>query len=122
MKSEGSLRYFVLIVLPAVLWLFFNTTVNKHIHVLSNGFVISHFHPVVDKQAESNPLNPHKHTKKELLLLSIFSSLVFSILSFLAVRPFLNVCHSWLRIRIAHQEPGRKYFQVYHYHAPPVSV
>ena len=119
MKPTKPSYHLILILLPAVVWLFFNTTVNRHIHVLSDGYVISHSHPIAKTQAGSNPLNTHQHTKKEVLLLSLFSGFVFSIISLLVVRPFLHTYPQIVRFRYGHYEPARKYFCVYHYHAPP---
>jgi len=119
MKNRKSLHRLILVLLPAVIWLLFNTTVNRHIHILSDGYVISHSHPFVKEQADSNPSNPHQHTKKELLLLSLFSEFIFSIISLFILRPYLNTCPQIFRFRFNHQEPTRKYFQVHHYHAPP---
>lgn len=121
MISTKSSRNLILLLLPVVVWLFFNTTANRHIHVLSDGFVISHSHPFVKNQADSKDSNPHQHTRKELMLLSLFSGLVFSILSLLVLKPKLHNHPQLLRIRVTHQEPEKKYFQVHHYHAPPVS-
>jgi hypothetical protein len=115
-KSSFSL---ILLLLPAVVWLFFNTTVNRHIHILSNGYVISHSHPFVKKQADSNPSKMHQHTEKELLLLSLFSDPVVVIISLLILRSFIQAFPQISRFRFTHQEPIRKYFQVHNYHAPP---
>ncbi len=122
MKKNKPSYNLILLLLPAVLWLFINTTVNSHIHILADGYVITHSHPFVEKQANSIPSKTHHHTKKELLLLSLFSGLVFSIISLLIIRPFLCAFPQLLRIRVAHQEPTRNHFQVHHYHAPPFSV
>ena len=121
MISTKPSRNLILLLLPVVVWLFFNTTANRHIHVLSHGYVISHSHSFVKNQADSKDSNPHQHTKKELMLLSLFSGVIFSILSLLVIRPYLQACPQRLRLKVAHQEPCRKYFQVYHYHAPPFS-
>ena len=111
----------ILLLLPVVVWLSFNTIANRHIHVLSDGYVISHSHPFVKKQAESKDSTSHQHTQKELMLLSLFSGFLFSILSLQVLLLKLHNHPQILKIRDAHQEPERKYFQVYHYHAPPFS-
>ncbi|MEN8227778.1 MAG: hypothetical protein ABFS38_06445 [Bacteroidota bacterium] len=115
-KSSFSLT---LLLLPAMMWLFFNTTVNRHIHVLSDGYVITHSHPFAKNQTDSVPSTSHQHTEKELLLFSLFSEIVFSLISLLILRAFLHTYPQILRFRFTHLEPARKYFQVHHYHAPP---
>ena len=110
----------ILLLLPAVMWLFFNTAVNRHIHILSDGFVISHSHPFANKLSDSSPLQTHQHTEKELLLLGIFSAVVFSFITLLILRSYLQIYPQKFKIRLIHREPVRKYFQVHHYHAPPL--
>lgn len=113
----------ILILLFAVLWLFFNATVNRHVHILSDGFVISHAHPFVEKEAApgQSPDTTHKHSEKELMLLSLFTAFVYTFIVFLVLRPFLQNFPQILRIQSSHQEPVRDYFQLHHYHAPPLT-
>jgi len=117
-KTKVSLSL-TLLLLPAMIWLFFNTTANKHIHVLSDGYVISHSHPFVKNQADSNPSKTHQHTEKELLLLGLFSEIVFALITLLILRPFLHPYPQIIKFRVTHHEPTRKYYQIHHYHAPP---
>lgn len=113
----------ILILLFAVLWLFFNATVNRHVHMLSDGYVISHAHPIVEKETApgESTAKTHKHSEKELMLLSLFTGLVFTFLVILVLRPFLYEFPQKLRIQSCHQPVVRKHFQVFHYHAPPYS-
>ena len=112
-------RYLILIMLPAVVWLFSNTVVNRHIHVLSGGYIIVHAHPFAKSQADPKDPNPHKHTRKELFLLDLFFTIIFSSIAALVIQSFLNACPQLTGCRIRNQVPARKYFQVHHYHAPP---
>lgn len=125
----------LLLLLPAILWLFFNTTANRHIHVLSNGYVISHAHPFVKNHQDPDafplddpsalPLDDpsalpsHQHTNKELLLLSLFSEFLFSIITLIITRPLIHAFPQITRSRFTHPEPARQYYHVHHYHAPP---
>lgn len=110
-----------LLLLPALMWLFFNTTYNRHIHVLADGYVITHSHPFAKSQTASNPLQTHKHSKKEILLFGLFCEIVFTVLTLLVLRPFLRAHPQILRFQFTHRVPIRKNFQVHHYHAPPFS-
>jgi hypothetical protein len=112
-------RYLILIMFPAVVWLFTNTIVNRHIHVLSGGYIIVHAHPYAKTQTDPKDPNPHKHTPKELFLLDLFFTIIFSSIAALVVQSFLNATPRLSGFRMIHQVPVRKYFQVYHYHAPP---
>jgi hypothetical protein len=111
MVSTKFSSYLILfILLPAMVWLFANTIVNRHIHVLSDGYIVSHAHPFN---------TPHQHTKKELFLLDLFYIIVFSSITILVIRSFLSTCPLFIRFRVNHQVPARKHYHVYHYHAPP---
>lgn len=45
-----------------------NQTVFTHVHLLSNGQVISHAHPY-NKNDDAKPFKSHHHTKSEILFL-----------------------------------------------------
>lgn len=109
----------LLLLLPALMWLFFNTTFNRHIHVLSDGYVITHAHPFVQDQAASDPSKTHRHTKKELLLFGLFCEIAFTVLTLLVLKPSLRKPPRVLWFQFTPQVPTRKNFQVHHYHAPP---
>jgi 4-amino-4-deoxy-L-arabinose transferase-like glycosyltransferase len=111
----------ILLMLPALVWLFYNTTVNRHVHVLADGTVILQSHPFEKKSSSSDPLNAHHHSEKELMLLSLFSDSLISVITFLILRPFLGACFQFIVADPNHGAPARKYFQVHHYHAPPFS-
>ena len=119
MVKIQSARDLTILLLPAMMWLLFNTTVNRHIHVLSDGYIISHSHPFAKEQSDSIPFNMHQHTEKELLLLGLFSQIIFSLITLLILRPYLHTYSQKIRLHLTHTEPARKYFQVHHYHAPP---
>ncbi len=116
-KSSRSLT---MLLLAAMIWLLFNTTVNRHIHVLSDGYIITHSHPFTKQQSDSIPFKTHQHTDKALLLLSLFSEIIFSLITFLILRSYLHSYPQKISIRLTHPEPARKYFQVHLYHAPPI--
>ncbi len=109
----------MLLLLPAVMWLFFNATVNRHTHFLADGIVITHAHPFAATQSGLDTSQMHHHTKRELLLLSFFSVLTTTILMLLFLKPFLFALPQIIRIHNKHPEPVREYFQVNNYHAPP---
>lgn len=101
------------------MWLSINVTLNRHIHVLSDGYVITHSHPFEKNQAASDPLQTHKHTKKELLLLGLFSEIVFSVFALLILRPYLHTHPQVLSPQFPNRILFWKRYQVHHYHAPP---
>ena len=119
MISKKFSRFLILLLLPGVVWLLHNNIVNRHIHILSDGYVVSHSHPFDKSRGDWKDPNPHQHTRKELLLLDLFYMIIFSSLSVLVLKSFLEACPQIIRFRVNHHVPPRKYFHVYHYHAPP---
>ena len=119
MDRKRSSAGLLLLLLPAVVWLFYNTTVNRHIHICADGFVISHSHPFTKGQADSDPSRTHQHTDKELMLLSLFSDPVATIIFLFFLLPFIQAYPRNISFQDTSQEPVRKYFQVHNYHAPP---
>lgn len=121
MKRVKPSRILILLLLPALMWLFFNTTLNRHVHVLADGYVITHSHPLAQDKATSSPFQTHKHSKKELLLFGLFCDLIFLVLTLLILRPYLHAHPELLKQQISHRVPTRKNYHVHHYHAPPFS-
>jgi len=119
MDRKRSSTGLILLMLPAVVWLFYNTTVNRHIHVFADGYVISHSHPFAKGQASTDPSHTHQHTEKELLLLSLFSDSVAPVIFLFFLIPFIQAYPRTISFQVTSQEPVRKYFQVHNYHAPP---
>ena len=61
-----SIKYkklFIAFLIPALLLLMFNATAFKHYHILSNGQVIEHSHPLSNS---SSPIKNHHHSKTEV--------------------------------------------------------
>lgn len=118
MKRDLS-KHFLLLLLPAVVWLFINATVNKHIHYLSGGSIISHAHPYHKTPSNPDPPGPHQHNGLELFLLSLVSdpaattSIVFLLLLFLLAVMLMFKPHFEV------MAPTRNLYQVRNYHAPP---
>ena len=110
-----------LLLLPAVIWLFLNASVNQHIHVLQNGNIISHAHPYEKTSSGSFPSETHHHTKSQLYWLSFISDPASQVITLFFLGLFYNTVFRILKIRYSHPEPVREYYQVNNYHAPPVS-
>ena len=93
MSVLRKIRFLALILIPAILWISYNNAANWHLHKLKYGFLTSHAH-VYERSAESDkPLQDHKHTSREMILLNqVFESLFicFSliIISFAVKQPF----------------------------------
>jgi len=119
MMNRDLTKYLLLFLLPAVLWLFINATVNKHNHYLSGGYIISHAHPYDKTPSNPDPLSSHHHNGLELFLLSLVSdpmtttSIVFLLVLFLlAIMLMFKPTHEVM-------VPVRNLYQVRNYRAPP---
>lgn len=108
----------LLLLLPAVMWLFTNALINTHYHYLSDGQVVSHAHPYNKDTNQGTPFKSHKHTKTQLVFLSILDKTDAVIAGF-AFLGLLSVGISTKNIFIPSDVPLKKYYQVHHYHAPP---
>ena len=108
-----------LLLLPAVIWLFLNASVNRHIHLLSSGCIISHAHPYEKTPSDPIPFAKHDHTKTELFLLSLISNPVLWVTILFFSGLFLTFFYRIVKINSNHPEPAREYYRVNNYHAPP---
>ena len=74
-------KIIILVVSPAILLLFFNSSWNTHKHILANGQIIEHAHPFKAKNS-STPYQNHQHTSYEQFFISFankqFSTVLFS--------------------------------------------
>lgn len=81
MKINRNIRRLVIIILlPALCWLFFNAVYNRHFHELSSGIIISHSHPYDKTKDCSNPYASHSHSEDEFLLYDIISDTILFVL------------------------------------------
>ena len=109
----------MVLVLPAVFWLFTNAIINIHVHILPNGYMIVHAHPHEKIPFGSEPSGKHNHTTAELIFYSIISepsALVVTLLLlgivFLTVKRISKIYPRFIA-------PAREFYQVNNYHAPP---
>lgn len=66
----------LLILLPAISWLFFNSVYYRHLHQSSTGFVISHAHPFSNSADDTanSPFASHQHNESEFVLYDVISN------------------------------------------------
>ncbi|MFO7939081.1 MAG: hypothetical protein R6U66_04965 [Bacteroidales bacterium] len=63
-------------IVPLLVFILVNQSVNIHYHKLDDGVVISHAHPYTESNdMEGTPFQEHKHTKFQYFLLAQLSSM-----------------------------------------------
>ncbi|MFC2104197.1 hypothetical protein ACFLS4_02440 [Bacteroidota bacterium] len=69
-------KIILIILLPAISWLFFNSVYYRHLHQSTTGFAISHAHPFSKSadNATNSPFASHKHQKSEFVLYDVISN------------------------------------------------
>ena len=120
--KSGYKKALLLIVLPAVCWLFFNSIYYRHLHQESTGFYISHAHPydiMGEKESESSIPN-HEHSESEYFIINLFSnSILTKIIIFFAVCGVIISQAGNLFFPIKQGEIQKSYYFVNSSRAPP---
>ena len=60
----------VVIVIPAVIFLYFNQAANWHYHITEDGFIVEHAHPFANNMIPGTPFQDHEHSDAEYLFLA----------------------------------------------------
>ncbi len=116
--TNDHLKHLSLLLLPALIWLLTNATVNTHTHILTGGIVISHAHPFDKNTGEKNPYPGHNHTKGELFLLDLISH-PLTLLTFIFIGFFLTTKIQIVTFYYLSPYTVREHYYVMNYHAPP---
>lgn len=93
--KQGVVKFMAYLSIGLIFMLLANHAINTHMHVLENGFVITHAHPY-DKASDNELPKKHKHTQEELLFFSALSLFFAALLLIIAwkVREFIS--HSFI--------------------------
>lgn len=113
-------KYLFILLLPAVICLFINATVNRHNHYLFEGYLISHAHPYDKTPLNPDPRGSHHHNEAELFLLSLISDPATTTSIVFLLTLFLIAVNQLFKNRYHDSETIREFFQVRNYHAPPI--
>lgn len=73
-------KLILIILLPAISWLFFNSVYYRHLHKISSGIVISHAHPFSNTDCANSPFSGHNHSENEYILYDVLSNSIIPIL------------------------------------------
>ena len=90
-------KFFLAGLIPVILLMFLNASVNKHTHQLPNGEIIVHAHMFAGHDNDTSSTS-HSHTDKELNLLNLFGNpFILIIVFFLGVMlSLLSKDHSFI--------------------------
>lgn len=113
-------KIILIILLPALSWLFFNTVYYRHLHQLSSGINISHAHPYnKTNECTSDPFASHNHTEDEYILYDIISNTI--LFTLIAVFISLLVFNNLVTDYIIHEEKlqFQELYLLQKYRGPP---
>ncbi len=70
MNNNKWHKLIALIVVPAIMFLYYNKSANWHYHITENGFVVEHAHPFSNSMIPETPFQDHEHSDAEYLFLA----------------------------------------------------
>jgi len=86
-------KYIIILLFPAISWLFINSAINGHYHKLNNGEIIYHCHPYKHDKNKNSPFEDHHHTESECLIIAQISNPLVSLFVFLiSIGQFIPLC------------------------------
>lgn len=114
-------KMFFWLAILAVQSLFYNQAANWHFHMLSNGMVIEHAHPLKKTPANENPYQKHQHSDLAYSILAQLSTIsVIVIVGMLAMGLFMKGSYEKVTspfvLFFSETEPGARLLR-----APPLS-
>ncbi len=59
-----------MIVIPAVMFLYYNQSANWHYHITDDGYIVEHAHPFSNSIIPGTPFQDHEHSDAEHLFLA----------------------------------------------------
>lgn len=116
-------KILILILLPALCWLFFNSIYYRHLHELPTGITISHAHPY-DKSDDclNTPFTSHTHTEDEFVFYDIISNIILLIIiSGLVLILFLEKLRDDIKI-VQGKIIKLNYYLLQKYRGPPCNL
>ncbi len=110
----------VLFLIPAICLLLINSSINSHLHQLTNGFLVSHAHPFEKANQGATPFQSHKHTESEFLFLDLITNVVLIITVLFALLALFLLQQQSIKRILYSCSTIKEYYFVRNYHAPPV--
>ena len=115
-------RKFILIILfPAICWLFINNHINRHSHQLKSGYIIYHAHPYEKDNTGKLPFQSHHHSNNELFILDLISNVLFVLAILFSLNVFKKLIRE-IKILSRHISPCLETYTSQNYRGPPVAI
>lgn len=111
---------FLAILLPAILYLYYNTAANGHYHKLSDGEIVCHSHPYQHQTSKDSPFENHHHADFEYSVLAQISNPFVISSVFLVLLGLFIVCYKKFEYPSDIIFTASKYYLLNVYRGPPV--
>lgn len=111
---------FLAILLPAILYLYYNTAANGHYHKLSDGEIVCHAHPFQHQTSKDSPFENHHHSNFEYSILTQISNPFSLLCVFHVLLCLFIVCYKKFEYPSNISFSIRKYYYRNVYRGPPV--
>ncbi|TKG93454.1 hypothetical protein EYV94_17045 [Puteibacter caeruleilacunae] len=119
-KIIGHIRVlFLLVMLPAYFLVLHNSVSNRHCHVMPNGVIITHAHPMSQSDTPAHPT--HKHSKAELFYFGTFSKVLSSIVGVISLGAVVLILLELIETPLK-AIAGRAILRTRNGRAPPVVI
>ena len=114
-------KYFLIIIFPAICWLFINNSINRHSHQLKSGYIIYHAHPYQKENTNNSPFQSHHHSDFELLFLDLISNIVVLLGASFSVAIFLILIKE-IKVQTTQTFSYLDPYTIQRYRGPPVLI
>ena len=120
MRYNKNIKAITIFILLLCIFLSFTFYANLHCHILSNGYLIVHGHPFSKTDQEKSPINPHSHSRSDLIYLSLDK--LETVICFLFVITFLLTFITCLSKFFQRLVPNSSILILPALRAPPISI
>lgn len=115
-------RFIVMLLLPAICWLFVNAAINQHSHILISGEVITHAHPYSADKNPASPYQSHNHSNTSYFFLSTISNPATVFAAIIAILSIELFKAAIIRFGIIEKSIQKTFFYVNNSRGPPMNI
>ena len=111
-------KFWLVLILPAIVWLIINSAVNGHYHKLQNGKIIHHCHPYKHNENNNSPFEDHHHSNAEYYIIDLISNTIVLLSSFFIFHS-ITFAYKYINCLIVLLIPPKEYYFSNNYRSPP---